>query len=208
MKKILVLFVLSLFSIASFAQSYKGSAETKSIVQKLDSHPELWVSLMGILGIIFVMSTSPFFRFSVPYNLTLLAISGAVVWAKVGSKVRSKVGTNRDRILLRTKPSSKIDRSEKIGLWGAVGLLLVTLCLVLYRSTLLLPPPMAFSSTWITRTTNGIEYFAPQSGDVQQETVAHKDMCWNAPIPCAYSIAPSVHLRDADRGLAGGFIRK
>lgn len=36
MKKILVLFALSLFSIALFAQSYKGSEENKSIQQKLN----------------------------------------------------------------------------------------------------------------------------------------------------------------------------
>lgn len=36
MKKILVSFVISLFSIASFAQSYKGSVENKSIQQKLN----------------------------------------------------------------------------------------------------------------------------------------------------------------------------
>ena len=196
----IILALASALGVMGVAVIGRSGLKVESLMRKLDSCPELWVSLMGILGISFVMLTSPFFRFSVPYILTLLAISGAVVW--------SKVGPDRSSTPLRTEPPSAIDRSEKIGLWGAAGLFLVTLCLVLHRSTLLLPPPMVFSSTWVTRMTNGIEYFAPQSGDVQQETVAHKDMCWNAPIPCAYDIAPSVHLRDADRGIAGGFIRK
>ena len=200
----IILALVSTLGVMGVAVIGRSGMKVKSLMRKLDSCPELWVSVMGVLGIGFVMLTSPFFRFSVPYILTLLAMSGAVVW----STVETKAGIDRSSIPLRTQPSSKIDRPEKVGRWGTAGLLLVTLCLVLHRSTLLLPPPMAFSSTWITRTTNGIEYFAPQSGDVQQETVAHKDMCWNAPIPCAYSIAPSVHLRDADRGLAGGFVRK
>ena len=200
----IILALASALGVMSVAVIGRSGLKLKSLMHKLDSCPELWVSLMGVLGISFVMLTSPFFRFSVPYILTLLAISGAVVWSKVGTIVE----TDRDLISLRTEPPLKNERSEKIGLWGATGLFLVTLCLVLHRSTLLLPPPMVFSSTWITRMTNGIEYFAPQSGDVQQANVAHKDMCWNAPIPCAYDIAPSVHLRDRDRGLAGGFIRK
>ena len=196
----IILALVSTLGVMGMGVIGRSGLKIKGVMHKLDSCPELWVSLMGVLGISFVMLTSPFFRFSVPYILTLLAISGAVVW--------SKAGTDRRSMHSKTEPPSKNNRSEKIGRGGAVGLLLVALCLVLHRSTLLLPPPMAFSSTWITRMTNGIEYFAPQSGDVQQETVAHKDMCWNAPIPCAYSISPSVHLRDADRGLAGGFIRK
>ena len=200
----IILALVSTIGVIGLGVIGRSGLKVKSLIQKLDNRPELWVSLMGVLGISFVMLTSPFFRFSAPYILTLLAMSGAVVW----SKVQSKVWTDRTSLISRTELSSKVYPIEKTGIWGAVGLLLVTLCLVLHRSTLLLPPPMLFSSTWVTRMTNGIEYFAPQSGDVQQETVVHKDMCWNAPIPCAYSIAPSVHFRDRDRGLAGGFIRK
>ena len=200
----IILALLSTIGVIGLGVIGRSGLKVKSLMQKLDDRPELWVSLMGVLGISFVMLTSPFFRFSAPYILTLLAMSGAVVW----SKVKSKVWTDRTRLPFRPEPPSRAYPIEKTGIWGAVGLLLVTLCLVLHRSTLLLPPPMLFSSTWVTRMTNGIEYVAPQSGDVQQETVAHKDMCWNAPIPCAYAIAPSVHFRDRDRGLAGGFIRK
>ena len=204
----IILALVSTIGVIGLGVIGRSGLKIKSLMRKLDHSPELWVSLMGVLGISFVMLTSPFFRFSVPYILTLLAMSGAVVWSKIDAKAEAKVRADRKPLPFRTEPLSTIDRSGKTGLWGAVGLLLVTLCLVLHRSTLLLPPPMLFSSVWVTRMTNGIEYFAPQSGDVQQETVAHKDMCWNAPIPCAYSIAPSVHLRDRDRGLAGGFVRK
>jgi hypothetical protein len=169
----------------------------RRIFRQLDDRPMLWVSLMGIMGIAFIMMNSPFFRFSVPYIVTLLSISLTVIWTNLSPKLRS------------TFPSHSSFPQN----WGARGaipiaLALITLCLVLHRSTLLLPPPMVFASTWVTRTTNGIQYFAPQSGDVKQETVQHKDMCWNAPIPCAYDIPPSVHLRDPDRGIAGGFVRK
>ena len=204
----IILALVSTIGVIGLGVIGRSGLKVKSLMQKLDDRPELWVSLMGMLGISFVMLTSQFFRFSAPYILTLLAMSGAVVWSKVQSKIQSKVWTDRSSLISRTKLSSRVYPIGKTGVWGAAGLLLVTLCLVLHRSTLLLPPPMLFSSTWVTRITNGIEYFAPQSGDVQQETVAHKDMCWNAPIPCAYSIAPSVHFRDRDRGLAGGFIRK
>jgi hypothetical protein len=43
---------------------------------------------------------------------------------------------------------------------------------------------------------------------VQLKQQLQKDMCWAAPLPCAYYIAPEVQLRQPDRGIAGGFIRK
>ncbi len=197
--------LLGLFSVAVVVGRELLKGGGKRILRQLDDRPVLWVSLLGLLGIGFIMMTSPFFRFSASYILTLLSISTAVLWSKLASKLASQ-GSPK----LRSRFQSNASSPQNWGARGAIpiALALVTLCLILHRSTLLLPPPMVFASTWVTRTTNGIQYFAPQSGDVNQDTVKHKDMCWNAPIPCAYDISPAVHLRDPDRGLAGGFIRK
>ncbi len=189
----------------------KLKKDRKSILRQLDNRPELWVGLTGLVGIGFVMLTSPFFRFSAPYILTLFSISGAVVLARVVQRSRPSVqGAGELAVEWATVDQNSAPNLPKS--WPklrlSIGLALITLCLVLHRSTLLMPPPMAFSSAWVSRTTNGIQYSAPQSGDIPEDQVAHKDMCWNAPIPCAYRIEPFVHLRDRDRGIAGGFVRR
>jgi hypothetical protein len=155
---------------------------------------EIWVCTIGVVGLVFLMSTSIFLRFLLPYILVLLALMGAKV--------------------LTVKPLTWIRWSPRQTTIGLIAVSSLAVSLNLYQTSgqaWLLPPAMPHDRI-MYKQTNGIDYAAPVSGDVNQTaqitTQLQKDMCWAATIPCAYNIAPEIHLRDADRGIAGGFVRR
>jgi hypothetical protein len=168
----------------------------RGLAKRLDRQGEPWLYGMGILGLAFVMATSPFFRFSAPYIVLLLAMGLARVLVRILPMHRLKYPAFSGTDAKLSKPA--------IGL----SLALVALCLGLESRSLLIPPPMEFSARWLQKETNGILYRSPQSGDVNEEAVTNKDMCWTAKIPCAYSITSDIYLRNPDRGIAGGFVRR
>ena len=173
------------------------SAIAQKIGQKsLHRAGDLWVCGIGVVGLAFIMATSPFFRFSAPYIVVLLAIG-------VARLLDSKWGKRRS---LAAKNSNLVPRLSKPAL--IISFALVALCISLERRNLFFPPSMSFSSIWVRKETNGIVYRSPKSGDVVQEKVAHKDMCWTAEIPCSYGISSDIHLRDPARGVGGGFVRR
>ena len=157
---------------------------------------DLWVCGIGVVGLAFIMATSPFFRFSAPYIVVLLAIGMARLLDAKWGKRRLSGSLNSDLHHRISKPAL------------IASLALVALCISLERRNLFFPPSMSFSSIWLRKETNGIVYRSPKSGDVVQEKVAHKDMCWTAEIPCSYGISSDIHLRDPARGVGGGFVRR
>ncbi len=168
----------------------------RGLTDRLDRQGEPWLCGMGLLGLAFVMANSPFFRFSAPYIVLLLAMGLARLLARLLPLYRLKANPSSTTPAKLSKPA--------IGL----SLALVALCLGLESRSLWVPPPMKFSALWLQKETNGIVYRSPQSGDVPQDKVPDKDMCWTAQIPCAYEITSDIYLRDADRGIAGGFVRR
>jgi hypothetical protein len=160
---------------------------------------QLWVAFLGLSGIVFLMLTSPFFRFSLPYIVLLLALLLAVV-LPIGRP--PNLAWHR-----RSKANRRV-----AGAVLAVVVLLFTMAQLKSRSaTLLLPPPLP-ESVIVTKRVNDILYSAPASGDVPIVPTAgpspHKDLCWAARLPCAFEVPDNVQLRDAQRGIAGGFVRR
>ncbi|MBD2325662.1 hypothetical protein [Alkalinema sp. FACHB-956] len=163
--------------------------DTKSV------RSELWVSALGVVGIGFIMATSPFFRFSVPYILVLLALISAVWLHRWPGRFWPPA------LSWSHQPPTAIVLFiaavvTAIGLRNAAGW------------QILLPPQIRNDSQIVVQQTNGIIYFAPKSGDIVDGPDKNKDMCWAAPLPCAYEIPDDVYLRDPQRGIAGGFVRR
>ncbi|OUC12472.1 MAG: hypothetical protein B0A82_22235 [Alkalinema sp. CACIAM 70d] len=156
---------------------------------------ELWVSALGVVGIAFIMATSPFFRFSVPYILVLLALVSAVWLHRWPGRFWQMAFppnlSNPAPIVLFIAAFV-----TTIGLKNAAGW------------QILLPPQMKNDSQIVVRQMNGILYFAPKSGDIIEDPNQQKDMCWAAPLPCAYEIPKDVYLRDPQQGIGGGFVRR
>lgn len=166
---------------------------------------KIWVAALGLSGIIFLMLTSPFFRFSLPYITLLLALLLAVVmpqfegWTPIFVRFQQRWG------------QKLVNRRSASTLATALALVVIIAQLQPRPATLLLPPPLP-QSVIVTKRTNDIVYSAPESGDVpilpNTPTSVHKDLCWAARLPCAFEIPANVQLRDADRGIAGGFVRR
>jgi hypothetical protein len=141
---------------------------------------EIWIAGLGLLGIGFLMATTPFFRFSVAYIVLLLAL-GACNFKVPQVRWRWNFGV----------------------IAGTIAL--VVLNLQRYHfSNVVFAPPMR-NTQIIQRQIHGITYSAPKSGDIPN--TQDKDMCWSAELPCAYEIPGDVYLREPERGIAGGFRR-
>jgi hypothetical protein len=164
---------------------------------------ELWVLMLGVTGVGFLLLTSIFARFLMPYILVVLGLIGA--WgidrwqsrASGRTAVRPHVGPVRRLYLGMTIVASTT--------------MLINLAQYQGRNALL-PPPLPQNAI-VQKTTNSITYFAPKSGDLpiyegSKYTAEQLDRCWAAPLPCAYAISPDVQLRDPAIGIAAGFERR
>jgi hypothetical protein len=160
---------------------------------------ELWVMLLGVTGIGFLLVTSIFIRFLVPYLLLLLALVGAIGWGQSSRLGRSAIRPITSRPLY-------------LGLTTIATAIMLVNLVRSHGQTALLPPPLPTSAI-VQKQTNAIVYSAPKSGDLPlyDGSPYHTDQvdrCWAAPIPCAYQIAPDVQLRDPAKGVAAGFERR
>ncbi len=165
---------------------------------------ELWVMLLTVTGIGFLLMTSVFSRFLMPYILVLLGLVGG--WVAEGLWRSPRSGRAAAR------PYGMPVRRLYLGMTiAATATMLVNL--VQYQgANALLPLPLPQSAI-VQKTTNAITYFAPQSGDLplydgSPYTAEQVDRCWAAPLPCAYAIGADVQLRDPVRGVAAGFERR
>lgn len=185
-------------------------------LKRFEPSGEFWICAIGMMGLVFVMATSPFFRFSAPYIVMLLAIglarilslqprfsppsfrTGSIVGSQFDSHVNSRLDSHiSPRSLTETSLFNKPLLSKPL---TYLSVILVALCFALESRSMWLPPAVQSSRLWLQKETNGIVYRSPRSDEI-------KDMCWAAEIPCAYKISADIHLRMPDRGLAGGFIR-
>jgi hypothetical protein len=174
---------------------------------------ELWVMALGVTGIGFLLLTSIFARFLMPYILVLLGLIGA--WG---------IEQWSGRSLGKTAPRPNVEscRRRDLGiplirhLYRGIALVATATMLVSlsqYQGRNALLPPALPQSPIVQKTTNSIAYFAPKSGDLplydgSPYTAEQVDRCWAAPLPCAYAIGPDVQLRDPVRGVAAGFERR
>jgi hypothetical protein len=179
---------------------------------------ELWVLMLGVTGIGFLLLTSIFARFLMPYILLLFGLVGAWAldrglsrWSKpFGQQAttdrRSSSGRSADR------PNRMPIRRLYLGMTIVASATMLVNLAQYQGHNALLPPPLPQNNI-VQKTTNSITYFAPKSGDLplyegSKYTVEQLDQCWAAPIPCAYAISPDVQFRDPAIGIAAGFERR
>jgi hypothetical protein len=165
---------------------------------------ELWVMLLAGVGIGFLLLTSIFIRFLVPYILVLFGLVGASGADRLWRHPRLGRAAAR--------PYGMPVRRLYLGITIAASALMSVNLIQYQGHNALLPPPLPTSAI-VQKTTNAIVYSAPKSGNLplyegSPYTADQLDRCWAAPIPCAYEIAPDVQLRDPAKGLAAGFERR
>jgi hypothetical protein len=150
----------------------------------------LWVAAIGALGIGFIMFTSPLFRFSLGY----VALLPALLIAIVGS--RQFAGLPAALAQRSSWRFSKYWRRAIQTAPGWVSAVVLTIVLSRGAQSLFLPPPLPQVEV-TEKQVNDLTYLSPQG----------KDLCWATRVPCAFTVAPDVKLRNPDRGIDAGFVR-
>jgi hypothetical protein len=164
------------------------------IRRKILIQPLLWMAVVAISGTTFLMSTAPFFRFIFPYVMILpvlwVVIRFEATFIAVESAVIKQIAErNFHRFLSRlllTSPFFVVTLMFAIGFTNHSLIHLVM-------------PPRLREVEVEQKQANNILYFAPKVS-------AH--LCWATQLPCAFEIRDHVTLRDPNRGVAGGFVRK
>jgi hypothetical protein len=146
----------------------------------------VWVGVIAGTGMTFLMLTSPFFRFAIPYLLLIPALLITVYSQLHGRSLQLLL----QRGQLFYKPRH---------LLFSCGVL-ATLAFVIFAgnqivSRLILPPPLRRVAV-VEKRVNDFLYNSPQ-----------KDLCWATEIPCAFTVPKDVRLRSPERGIAAGFVR-
>ena len=157
----------------------------------------VWITGINMTGILFLISTAPFSRFILPYAILVLALAIAAMGRLIYRipKVQSwLMAIDRQIITL----------SSRRLLLGPVVVILVIGIGIQCRDRWILPLPMR-SVPVIQKQVNNITYWSPDPGNTKTPI---DNLCWSAPLPCAFEVAPDVWLRDPSQGIAGGFVRR
>lgn len=147
-----------------------------------------WVGAIAAVGITFLMLTSPFFRFAIPY---LLVIPALLITVYCQLYARSL------QLLLQRVTGQWFHQSWYL----FASCFLATLALVTFAGNqmmtrLILPPPLRRVAV-IEKQVNDLPYNSPQDPE---------ELCWATEIPCAFTVPSGVRLRSPAQGLKAGFV--
>lgn len=170
-----------------------ASAGSVKLLLESQIRGKFWVAAIGGVGTAFLLMTAPFFRFILPYLLLIPSLLVVVWGAQLGSPTFSGIGDRLHRSSLCRRGDRALRLAAFTGITASLGIFMHTNPTL----TLLLPPPMQTVPV-VQKHVNDLTYFSPQKAG---------ELCWATPLPCGFEIE-QVRLRDADRGLAGGFVRK
>jgi len=159
---------------------------------KMDRFSEqLWVILIAVLGIVFIILQSPFFRFAIPYLVLLPALGMAIYFQ---NNFEDTFNTVVERL------SSQFPFRNLYRFLPIICLSLIASIITSYASSnsfqLLLPPQIQRIS-FEKKQVNDITYFSP----------VQNVLCWATQLPCTVQVSPNVKLRNSAEGIAGGFVR-
>ncbi|MBD2035915.1 hypothetical protein H6F76_12895 [Leptolyngbya sp. FACHB-321] len=159
---------------------------------KMDRFSEpLWVILIAVLGIVFIILQSPFFRFAIPYLVLLPALGMAIYF-------QNNFVAAFNRVVERL--SSQFPLRNLYRFMPIICLSLIAAIITSYASidsSQLLLPPQIQRISFEKKQVNDITYFSP----------IQSILCWATQLPCTVEISPNVKLRNSAEGIAGGFVR-
>ncbi len=151
---------------------------------------QIWVISLGLLGSLFILSTSPLIRFGLGYFTLIPALIFAMILKQYHGQVAIHTEMVQAFLHLRF-----VGPYAQLFLLGFCSILL---CYAGLQSQLIrLPqlPQVKITSAQI----NDIAYGYPENYQVK---------CWNAALPCApLPIEENIALRMPEKGIAGGFKR-
>lgn len=163
---------------------------TSRILWKLNNVGEIWLITLAILGMSFIIVTSPLLRFGISYFIIVPCLWLARFYLSKKQKTQQILG-----LLQR----SKLSQNTRLLSLGLLGLLLIIFSQVIISDRLFFPAKLP-TAQLIRSRVNDIEYTYPANWAVR---------CWNAELPCAaVPINKYVQLRDPLWGIGAGFVLK
>lgn len=165
------------------------------MIGPLQNWGPLWVLALAVVGTAFMMLQSPLLRFGIGYIVLLPVLSLAILFHQ---KLQAPWMRWGERFKV-----SQIVRHARSRWQSGVLLFLGTVLIVAFsqsslRSRLVLPPPLPQAKVTPAQV-NNVAYFSPQNS---------KGACWATELPCSPQPSEDIQLRDPDRGIAAGFVRK
>lgn len=149
---------------------------------------QLWLIALAASGITFLMMTAPFFRFALGYLIILPALSMAIYCRKKLGYILHQMAHNYFKYFRK---------GFLVVTFSLATLISILLFNKATQSQLLLPPQLP-QGELLQKQVNGISYVSPKPGS----------LCWRAELPCAFEIEDYVKLRQPERGIQAGFVRK
>jgi len=150
---------------------------------------QMFVFLLGAVGITFMMVQAPVWRFGLGYLTVIPALGIAVLLSKTHHKILN--------FSKRLKSVSQYLTSP------AIWIALLIIWSVIFQQRVvnwLVPPSLRQPDILLTKEIDGIKYTMPSKGD---------DRCWSAPIPCTpEDLENRVKLLRPELGIAGGFAKE
>ncbi len=148
---------------------------------------QMFIFLLGFVGITFMMAQAPVWRFGLGYLTVIPALGIAIFLSKIHHKIVD--------FSQRLKSVSQYLASPLI--W--IALLIVWSVIFRQRAVnWLIPPPLRQPEVLLTKEIDGIKYTIPQNDD----------HCWSVVIPCTpEDLENRVKLLRPEMGIAGGFAK-
>jgi hypothetical protein len=161
-----------------------------------DNSERFWVIAIGVLGITFLMLTTPFFRFGLSYFI-LIPIFTLTLY---GFNSRQK--TTGFSLAIARFDFNRLLNFVPIVALGATALIFAARLGIHSPFQLLIPPLMQTVPVSQVQVNNVTLAATPTKSDY----------CWATSLPCTsllkQVIAQNVSLRDPAQGIRGGFVRK
>ncbi len=155
--------------------------------QKQHISGQIFIFLLGFVGITFMMVQAPVWRFGLGYLTIIPALGIALLLSKIHHRIVN--------FFTRVKPASQYLISPVF--W----IILLIIWSVIFRQRVvnwLVPPPLRQPEVLLTKEIDGIKYTIPQNDD----------RCWSAVIPCTpEDLENRVKLLRPEMGIAGGFAK-
>ena len=153
------------------------------------SNNQMWLLLIGILGLTFLMIKGPSLRFGFGFGTLAPCLLAAKFLQERVDKIRQSkflstfyISSRRNIRFASTLLISMVILNSLIG--GVTD------------SKIFLPPKLSTPQV-VMRQVNDVTYFLP---------VNHSALCWDAELPCTFKTDLDVRLRDPSRGIKAGFI--
>lgn len=154
----------------------------------------LWLLGLAIVGVTFMMLNAPLLRFGMGYIVLLPALALALLGQAHAPRLEFSLGSVHNIF------SQKFKSLKVVFLAFLCVLSIITVVTLANHPVkrLILPPPFR-QVKLVAKRVNNVVYWAPKR---------KKDVCWGASLPCSTEPHPDIWMRDPDRGIQGGFVRR